>query len=211
MKDLWLIRHAESLANIGEATTSPAEIPLSGDGLRQASDLADSTAVRPDLIVYSPYQRAKQTAQPFIEKFADVLTEEQLVQEFTYLSISRCRGTNREQRKPWVDEYWRRNDPNYSDGDQAESFAEFIARCARFMQSMVEREFELAFVFTHEQFIKGLLWKNLVALADADSMKGFYSFDHSFRVSNVAVMPAKIDDAGRFYFGNIDASHQIHA
>jgi 2,3-bisphosphoglycerate-dependent phosphoglycerate mutase len=211
MKDVWLIRHAESLANVGEATSSPGEIPLSNAGLRQASDLAQATAIRPDLIVYSPYRRAKETAQPFIEKFEGVVTEEQLVQEFTYLSVSRCRGTNREQRKPLVDEYWQRCDPTYSDGDQAESFAEFIARCARFMQALVDKDFERAFVFTHEQFIKGLIWKNLVGLADSASMKGYYSFDHSFHVPNVAVMPSMIDSDGRFYFGNIDASHQIHA
>ena len=211
MKHLWLIRHAESLANIGEATTSPAEIPLSDEGKRQAKQLAELTQVRPDLIIHSPYQRAKQTALPFIDKFTDVGAEEQLVQEFTYLAVSRCRGTNREQRKPWVDEYWQRADPSYADGDQAESFAEFIARCARFMQALVEKDFGLAFVFTHEQFIKGLVWKNLVGLADADSMKGYYSFDHSFRIPNVAVMPAMVDADGRFYFGNIDASHQTNA
>lgn len=211
MKDVWLIRHAESLANIGEATSSPAEIPLSEAGLKQASDLADLIGVRPDLIVYSPYERARQTAQPLIEKFEDVATGLELVQEFTYLSVTRCRGTNREQRKPWVEEYWHRADPSYSDGDQAESFAEFIARCSRFRQAMAEREFELAFVFTHEQFIKGLLWDDLVDSVDAASMTGFYGFDHAFRIPNVAIMRCLIDADGRFYFGNIDSSHQTHA
>ncbi|MEP6944314.1 MAG: phosphoglycerate mutase family protein [Acidobacteriota bacterium] len=211
MKDVFLIRHAESLANIGEATTSPAEIPLSEAGLKQASDLAAASAVRPDLMVYSPYRRAKQTAQPFLEKYADVTAEELPVQEFTYLSVSRCRGTNREQRKPWVNEYWQRADPNYSDGDQAESFGEFMARCARFKLAMAEIEFEVAFVFTHEQFIKGLVWTNLIQIADSASMSGFYSFDHAFRIPNVAAMHSMIDADGHSYFGNLDASHQINA
>lgn len=42
MKDLWLIRHAESRANIGEATSTPREIPLSDKGLGQANALAEA-------------------------------------------------------------------------------------------------------------------------------------------------------------------------
>ena len=57
MKDIWLIRHAESLANIGGVTSTPREIPLSDNGLRQADELADAINVRPDLIIVSPYAR----------------------------------------------------------------------------------------------------------------------------------------------------------
>jgi 2,3-bisphosphoglycerate-dependent phosphoglycerate mutase len=209
MKDLWLIRHAESLANIGESTSTPREIPLSENGLRQADELAAAITERPDLVILSPYIRSRQTAEPFFELYPDVATETLFVQEFTYLSVSRCRGTSYEQRKPWVDEYWQRADPNYCDGDQAESFAEFIGRCERFARQMLEREFELAFVFTHEQFIKGLLWNSMKFGREmtSDSMKAFQKFMISFSIPNTSIVRIKVDDDGNLYFGKIDITH----
>jgi len=100
MKDIWLIRHAESLANIGESTSTPRDIPLSANGLKQAEHLADTVDARPDLIILSPYDRSRQTAEPFLRSYPDVENETFNVQEFTYLSVSRCRGTRYETRKP---------------------------------------------------------------------------------------------------------------
>lgn len=214
MKDLWLIRHAESLANIGESTSTPREIPLSASGLKQADRLADSINERPDFIILSPYIRARQTAEPFFELYPDLRSETLNVQEFTYLSVSRCRGTNYEQRKPWVSDYWEKSDPNYCDGDQAESYAEFIGRCERFAWQMCERDFELAFAFTHEQFIKGLLWNAMGFGREitSESMKAFQKFMVSFSVPNTAIMRVKIDIDGKFYFGKIDpANLENHA
>ena len=211
MKDLWLIRHAESLANIGECTSTPREIPLSGNGLRQADELVSAVDERPDLVILSPYIRSRQTAERFLELYPDVATETLLVQEFTYLSVSRCRGTNYEQRKPWVDAYWQRADPNYCDGDQAESFAEFIGRCERFERQMREREFELAFVFTHEQFIKGLLWNSMRLGREmtSASMQAFQKFMFSFSVPNTAIMRVKIDVDGELYVGKIGSGNGV--
>ena len=209
MKDVWLIRHAESLANIGDATSTPREIPLSQEGLMQADRLAESVTVRPDLIVISPYWRAQQTAQPLIVRFPDVATETLLVQEFTYLSIERCRGTNSRQRRPWVEEYWKRADPDYCDGGQSESFAEFIGRTDNFARQMRKADFELAFVFTHEQVIKALIWSciRFARVMDSPSMKGFDAFMTSFKIPNTAILRTKIDDDGEIYFGTIDTSN----
>lgn len=209
MKDLWLIRHAESLANIGEATTTPRELPLSDEGLRQADRLAESITVRPDLIFVSPYCRAQQTAEPLILRFPDVPVETKLIQEYTYLSISRCRGTNAEQRRPWVKEYWERSDPDHCDGDQSESFREFMNRVQNFAYEIRSAEFELAFAYTHEQVIKALIWSE-VGFApgiDKNSMMSFGSYMNSFKIPNTAVLRTRIGDDGQIFFGNIDASN----
>lgn len=81
-----------------------------------------------------------------------------------------------------MDEFWRRADPLYSDGDQAESFAEFLTRTARFMHDLRGRDFELAFVFTHEQWIKGTIWQEmqLTSTLDTASMTAFHKFALSF-------------------------------
>ena len=209
MRDVFLIRHAESRANIGEATSTPREIPLSEKGLAQADDLVNVITDRPDLIVLSPYVRSRQTAEPFLELYPDVEQVTLLIQEFTYLSVSKCRGTSYEQRKPLVAQYWQNADPGYSDGDQAESFAEFIGRCADFERQMREKEYELAFVFTHEQFIKGLLWNSMRLGREMTTaaMQGFQKFMTSFTIPNTAFIRAKVDGDGTFYFGKMDTAN----
>lgn len=54
MKRLRLIRHAESAANAGLATTAPNSIPLTENGQLQARTLADSITSAPDLISPPP-------------------------------------------------------------------------------------------------------------------------------------------------------------
>lgn len=209
MKEIWLIRHAESLANAGAATSTPKEIPLSEKGFTQAQILAGSIVRRPDLIVVSPYLRSQQTAENLIERFPQTPTEILTVQEFTYLSISHCRNTSHLERKPLVEEFWTRNDPHYCDGDQAESLAEFFHRVEDFLRQMSERQFELAFVFTHEQFIKALIWEVLhpKKVFDGQFMSEFQKFMVSFSVPNTAVMKLRIEENNEFYIGKIETSH----
>jgi len=205
MRDVWLIRHAESVANIGEATTTPREIPLSTQGFRQADRLAEQFAVRPDLIVVSPYDRAEQTAQPLKRRFPNVRVLTLNVQEFTYLSIERSRGTNSVQRKPWVDEYWLRADPHYQDGGQSESFSEFINRVEDFVRDIESQAFAVAAVVTHEQVIKALIWNSMAfaGQVESKSMAAFHRFMNSFKIPNTAILPTLLDD-GKLYFGRID-------
>ncbi|MGF6329343.1 broad specificity phosphatase PhoE [Pseudomonas sp. BS3782 TE3695] len=54
MKLIRLIRHAESAANTGLATTEPDSIPLTENGQIQARALEDSVMSPPDLIISSP-------------------------------------------------------------------------------------------------------------------------------------------------------------
>lgn len=208
MKEIRLIRHAESLANAGAATSTPRDIPLSDRGHEQARMLADSITDRPERIILSPYIRTQETARPLLERFPDCPVETLPVQEFTYLAISRCRETTREQRRPMVEEYWNRSDPFYCDGDQAESLAELIGRASTFLRRTREMEGELIFVFTHEQFIKTVIWEvlRLNGRIDPEMMAGFYKFSTSFVVPNTAVMKMFPND-GEFTLRGIDSSH----
>jgi len=210
MRDVWLIRHAESTGNIGEATTTPREIPLSPRGLEQADRLAEQFPARPDLIVVSPFHRAMQTAEPLISRFADVPVLSLNVQEFTYLSIERSRGTNSVQRKPWTEEYWKRADPAYVDGGQSESFSEFILRTENFVRELAAESFDLAAVFTHEQVIKVMIWNSMRLAGEIDTayMAAFHDFMGSFKIPNTAILPTLLDDDGVLYFGRIDRAEE---
>jgi broad specificity phosphatase PhoE len=210
VKEIRLIRHAESLANAGGATSTPRDIPLSETGYEQARALADSIIDEPERIILSPYIRTRETARYILERFPNCPVETLSIQEFTYLSISRCRNTTYEQRKPLVEEYWARCDPNYSDGDQAESLAELVYRTRDFLRRVAEMEGELIFVFTHEQFIKTVIWEvlQLGTKVDPEFMAAFRAFSNSFKIPNTAVMKMILED-GEFRLGKIDSSHLI--
>ena len=66
MTIVFLIRHGESQSNAGLPTTSPNNVALTPQGRQQARHVADFLKFYPslDLIVTSPYLRAKQTAEP---------------------------------------------------------------------------------------------------------------------------------------------------
>jgi broad specificity phosphatase PhoE len=64
MKEIWLIRHAESAANAGAVTSSPETIPLTEKGLQQARRVAAWFDKQPDIIAVSRYMRTQQTATP---------------------------------------------------------------------------------------------------------------------------------------------------
>lgn len=82
----WLIRHAESAANAGGATSDPGSIPLSEVGRAQALSIAAALPRRPDLVVMPPFLRTWQTAEPTMSRFPDMQVETWPVQEFSYLS-----------------------------------------------------------------------------------------------------------------------------
>ena len=76
---LWIVRHGESAGNVArdaaDAAGLPlidiaerdADVPLSGRGERQADALghwfADTSGTRPEIVLTSPYLRARQTAE----------------------------------------------------------------------------------------------------------------------------------------------------
>ena len=81
MLTIWFIRHAQSESNAGLLTAADAGIALTPYGHAQAACIPAAFAERPTLIVTSPYLRARQTAQPTIDRFPDVPVEEWPIQE----------------------------------------------------------------------------------------------------------------------------------
>lgn len=157
MKQVLIIRHAESLANIGERTDSHSAIPLSEVGKKQAEDLVTRIDSIPDLIVVSPYTRTYDTAKPFIEKYSSVPVETWDVHEFTYLSPKQYSGTSREERWGAITTYWESLNIHYRDGDDSETFYEFVIRIKNFINKVTLRPEKNIIIFSHGGFIKNLL------------------------------------------------------
>lgn len=186
MPSIRFIRHGESTANAGAASQTPATIALTALGERQALALAASFSAPPQLIVSSPFLRARQTAAPTIARYTEVPVEIWPVEEFTYLAPARCINTTAEQRRPWVAGYWHRNDPFAIEGSGAESFAAFIARVSNALQRLSERSERSIAVFGHGQFIKAARWliEASPSRIDAVAMRDFRAADLTGRIDN---------------------------
>ena len=194
MLTVHFVRHGESAANAGTATSDPALIPLTDLGWEQARAVAETFQQTPALIVTSPYERAADTAKPTVERFPGVLVEVWPVEEFTYLSPSRCLNTTTAERKPWVESYWISADPEFTDGPGTESFSSLIQRARESLRRLHGMTGYVA-VFGHGQFIQAVRW--LVTESperiDSEAMRAFRSFDLINAIVNCQVVTIKHD------------------
>jgi broad specificity phosphatase PhoE len=191
-KTISLIRHAESHANIGLKTSKPAEIQLTDKGHQQARELADSIHEVPDIVITSPFIRTLQTAKPLLEKFPQVKHEQWPIYEFTYLSPIRCHNTTMEQRIPWATEYWQQCDPDYCDGDGAESFSHFIERTRDALNKFEQRQEKKIIAFSHMLFISALNWNKQRSISKkiaSDDMQNFKQYLFEKSVANCQIVP----------------------
>lgn len=158
MKHVRLIRHGESVANAGEASLDHTTIPLTAKGIEQARLVASSFTQAPDLIVASPFSRARSTAMATVSNFAATPLEIWPVHEFTYLEPARCVNTTVAQRRAWVEAYWSRSDPAFRDGAGAESFLDFVSRAQSLLDRLADHPAQDIAVFSHGQLINAVAW-----------------------------------------------------
>lgn len=157
---IFLIRHAESEANINGKTLSHASIVLSENGHIQAQNLC-SMLPKIDHVMVSKYLRTQQTAAPILEKYKLDFEVDEHLHEFSYLSERKCANTNLNDRKAWVNTYWDKMDCQYRDADDAESFEDLYLRVQAFHDKLKAvagqyAEKHLA-VFSHGQFLQLLI------------------------------------------------------
>lgn len=202
MLNIWFIRHAQSQANAGQKTSEPSEIGLSPLGLQQAELVADHIKQAPDLIVSSPYLRARQTSECLTTRFPQVPFETWPVQEFTYLSQERCGDTTETERIPLSYEYWDRYDPHYVDGEAVESYAGFMARIEEtWIRLTSDHRDKWVVVFSHAHFIKASIWYWLHPedRLTPKGMRRYRNFLYSVPVPNGAILKASFGE--EFSFG----------
>jgi len=157
------IRHGESLANAGYATSDPASIPLTDLGHTQALAVRENLRhLSPSLIICSPYFRAQQTAAPAKEIFSSIPVETWPIHESGFLALKRRRvATTAEQRAPLDQAFWNKADPHFVDGCGAESFAEFMARVQKALASferLHQKQHRCVIAFGHSRFFQAMRW-----------------------------------------------------
>lgn len=189
-RKIWLIRHAESLANTGAATHTPADIPLTDLGKKQAREFSLTFERPPGLIITSLYIRTQQTAAPTLLRFP--LTPHEIwdsVHEFTYLAPGSCMNTTITERRGRVIEYWKRMDPDYRDGEGAETFREFTQRARITLERLQATAADFSAVFTHGQFMQAM---RLLHLESMDTLRLMESFTNLPPVENCEVFQLNI-------------------
>ncbi len=191
MKTITFVRHGQSVANAGGVTMAHDAIPLTPLGLRQASVLADALtkapALRPDKILVSTYRRAQQTAQPLCDQLGLRPEAHPLLHEFSTLDSAKMVGLNGEQRWPYVQAYWQAADPQWRDGESAETFAEFNARVAQFQAGLAQLPHG-TLCFGHGMWFALLVWRLLGFSADdSQGMSAFRKFQQGMPIPNCAV------------------------
>ncbi len=189
MKDIWLIRHGESLSNMGEKTTHPGTSTLTQRGLLQARCITSCIQDKPDIIIHSAYTRAQQTAQPTIEKFPACIVEEWPVEEFVYLHHEKYLNTTKHDRGVDVDQYWEECNPVRKDSDDAESFVDFIDRMEMIVEKLMHIEGHIM-VFTHGHVIRAMIWRILTGRLQKDktAMAQYRSLRYALYIPNAAIL-----------------------
>lgn len=148
--------------------------------------MARSFTEAPELIVVSPYASAQSTAQESVTVVPSAAFETWPIQEFTYLEPARCVDTTVTQRREWVEAYWMRATPEYSDGDGAESFLDFVARAQAFLERLAEHPSTRAVVFSHGQFLNAVAWllQRRPELLDGHAMTDWRKYEIENHIPN---------------------------
>lgn len=191
---VYLVRHAQSEANAGAASKIVSQIAITNIGVKQSKYVPDQFQSC-DLIIYSKYKRTLLTALPFIKKFSSARIELWDIEEFTYLDQERCGLSTAAQRKPMVEEYWNRQDPDWIDGPGAESFNGFINRINTFLANLKNSDEQEIVVFGHGLFIKAVIW----ILTEGGDMTNFRQWSSKFDIPNCSITELElVDDEFRY-------------
>jgi broad specificity phosphatase PhoE len=205
---IWMIRHAQSQSNAGQATIGSDDNGLSQLGYLQASFVAKAIHHPPDWIATSSYWRTQLTAKPLLDKFPQTRTEIWSIHEFSYLSFPLGQSTTPRQRQPLSQAYWERCDPDYVDGERAESFHQLITRSQQTLDRIRQHQ-GFGVVFSHSLFMKALLW---VAMArptniNARAMQRFTGFWRSFPVPNASILKIEVSDDQQLFWSEFSVEH----
>jgi alpha-ribazole phosphatase len=181
------VRHAESQANAGGVTMPNAVIPLSLRGQAQAAQLPEALAVFPSQVLVSGFLRTHQTSAPFCAHRRILAQEHPLLHEFCTLDPALIAGLDAVGRRPIVEDYWARADPDIRMGaGEAESFHTFAGRVEAFLDQMHALE-DGTLVFGHGMWLALLVWRVLGFRSQGSAaMRKFRQFQLALPMPNCA-------------------------
>ncbi|ULJ62942.1 phosphoglycerate mutase family protein [Wielerella bovis] len=186
MKTIYLIRHAQSLANAGGISLPERDIPLSDLGKQQAAELVFRLPESENVFV-SEMRRTHETAAPYCQHYGIAPIVLPSLNEFSCLSLDLIRGMNGEQRRPLALAYWQRADVNECTGQGADTFSAFNQRVDDFLADFFRLP-ENSLLFGHGIWLALLAWKVLgFQAATSDDMRRFRAFQQALPMANASV------------------------
>ena len=197
MRVITFVRHGQSQSNVGGVTMEHHAIPLTDVGQAQARALVDLLPQKPSKVLVSPFERAQHTAAPYCSALGvegQTLNE---IKEFETFDPDLMQGMNGEQRRPMVDEYWSKADPDLRMGPRAETFTEFAQRVNTFRLETMPQLPDGSVVFGHGMWTALLFWR-VMGFTDYDSyaIKAFRRFQLGFPMPNGATYRLQEISAG---------------
>ena len=90
------------------------------------------------------------------------------------------------QRRDWVEAYWERSDPAFSDGEGAESFIDLVTRARAFLERLAEQSASDIVVFSHGQVMNTVRWllKEKPQEIDSRAMLDWRQYEMANHLSN---------------------------
>ncbi len=208
-KHIWFVRHGESLANVGGITSVASKVPLTERGKEQAKAAVKALTVRPTLIATSSYDRARETAVPAILRWPGVELTTWPVQEFTYLSWKKLGPTTVFEREQAAIPYWEKMDPEYIDGDDAESFNQMMQRIDETIDLIKSLKFESAIVFSHKLFLSVLFYRLVNQHPVPPTMEEVRAFLLEYNLPNAAIAHYTFDALGEAQMQRMMTDHLV--
>lgn len=190
MKNIYLIRHAQSESNAGLAVRPNADICLTNLGRQQADELADwlmGHVPTPRQVFVSSYVRTHQTAEPYLERIGAVPVVIEPLREFNYLDFERIKTLPFADIAVVADEFWAKDDPCYADGEMTDSFDNLVMRVRQVRQQFDALPDGDYVVFTHGMWLGMLMWQ--LVHGDGERVRQV----HTFRQFELAVRPSNCD------------------
>ncbi len=207
MKQVLFVRHAESVTNIGGTWTDHSSNPLTDNGHQQAKKVCNALVNKPSLIVTSSYVRTKQTAAPTLEKWPDVEHEEWDVHEFAtfcYKKHGEVTGAL------WSDHAYaliEKDDPDYKDGETAESYHELMGRVDSTIEKIRSSENENIIMFSHGFFLGVLFIRLGLSASEIPAMRDIFERRRGMHIPNTSISQFSFYDDGTTEFHSISADH----
>ena len=186
MKQLYLIRHAQSLANAGGKSQPDRDIPLSEEGNKQSQTLIERLP-RPVSVFTSEFLRTQQTASPYLTYHQCTAQYLPCLNEFSYLPFTQIEGLTAEQRRPISQQFWQKSDPHLQLSPEVDSFMQFNERISSFLDFAEQAE-DQTICFTHGIWLSLLIWRLLGFSANNPaSMQQFYQWQKTLPMENTAI------------------------
>jgi len=146
---LFVIRHAETVANSEKRYLGHTDSPLTPLGRQQAEELAEVFPGRqPEVVFVSDLPRAMATARPLVERTGVQVKADARLRELDFgridgLTYSSAMEAYNKDMQEWYDDYEHKAPPG------GETLAAMRARVFEFVAELLEQPYKTVVVFTH--------------------------------------------------------------